>query len=169
MKYNPTTQHWFLAGAKYSAHEWHVNYVLKADSTLATIPEVFPTFSATMEYPDKLGGFPRAYAADRKHANYPTRAFCDAHGGVKHGLNTGSDTCDLPRYLQRLEVPVEGNIGSRNHQFFNCVGTQRADHPNFGTSLEECYWSSWAIFHGWFNAGSGASAYGILLCDHFGF
>lgn len=169
VKYNPTTQHWFLVGAKYSAHEWHVNFILQADSTLATLPEVFPTFSAIMEYPDKRGGFPRAYAADRKHANYPTRAFCDFHGGVKHGLNTGSDVCSLPRYLQRLEVPVVGNIGSRSHQFVNCVETQRLDHPNYGSSLQECYWSGWSIFKGWFNAGSGASAYGILLYDHFGF
>lgn len=172
IRYNATSQHWYVAGALYSAHEWHVDFQLLTDSTLRSVPESWPSYAADVEYIDKRGGYPRAYVADRKHANYPTRQFCNDHGGVDQGVNSASDSCTLPRTLERLEVSMAQNIGSRAYPFINCVATQRLDHPSYGGGKQECYWSSWANFAGWFNtSGGGGSAdpYGIHLYNYFGF
>lgn len=170
--YNIDSEHWFVSDAALSAHEWDVDFQLGQDSTLRSVVEVFPSYVTSMEYGDRKGGFPKVYVADRKHANYPTKQYCEDHRGVKKGLNSMSDTCTLPRYTERLAVSSNQNIGSRSHQFINCVSTQRSDHPNYGSSLQECYWSSWSNFRGWFDTSGGgghATAYSFQLYDHFGF
>lgn len=177
VKYNPVTKHWFLADALYSAHEWHVNFSLAADSSLTgyAVGYDLPNQYATMEYPDgKRGGYPRSYVADWKHANYPTDSYCDAHGGVIPTLDimTDSDDCSTPRSSARVEVLSNRNIGSRAYPSSNCVTTSDPNHPMYSSGNQECYWSSWSEFKGWFTVAPGALAsgvYGIILYDHFGF
>lgn len=170
VSYNATTKHWFLADAKYSAHTWHVDFAQRAsDSALYVDPSSDGGGSGYprnyLEYPDgKVGGYPRAWVANRKHANYPTQAYCDGPGGLG-----GADECYLPRYLTRLEVAASANIGSRTSPFINCVPTSRTDHPAYGQGVQECYWSMGATFTGWFNTSDGGLPYGALLATHFGF
>lgn len=175
VKYNPANNHWFLADAKYSAHTWHVDFSRRASDSALYVSASSDgggghLFRNYMEYPDKRGGFPRAYAADRKHANYPTEAYCDGPGGAG-----GADDCTHPRYLTRLTVSPGANLGSRHAPFLDCVATTRTDHPAYGLGRQECYWTntpSPGQFRGWFPvAGTtkGSSAYNGILSTHFGF
>lgn len=170
VRYNSATSHWYLLGAKYSAHTWHVDFSLRStDSTL------FVSYSSdgggpfsgnVLEYPDRRGGFPVAYVADRKHANYPSTSYCNGPGGLG-----GADQCDLPRTTTRLEVSQSSNIGSRGVPLIDCVGPQSPSHPAAGLGREECYWTVRA-FRGWFPAAAGggsASAYSGILADQFSF
>jgi hypothetical protein len=161
VKYYAALQHWVLVDAYFSAHEWHVPFKLLADTTLVTdSPEDNGGggwFPAAMQYPDKKGGYPRVYVADRKHANYPSDAYCDSHGGIVHDQRTNYDNCDSQRTTMRLEVPSDGNIGSRGTPFINCVLTTRSDHPSYGSGRTECYWTV-KKFAGWFPADPAVSA-----------
>lgn len=175
VKYNFDTQHWYLADAKFSAHTWHVDFSLRStDSSLYVStssdgggPNLTRNF---IEYPGGRGGYPRAYAADRKHANYPTEAYCDGPGVVG-----GADDCTHPRYLARLVVVPSTNIGSRLAPFLDCITTQRTDHPAYGLGRQECYWTnspSPGQFRGWSPvSGStpGASGYNTVLTKQFNF
>jgi hypothetical protein len=87
--YDEASQHWYLADAKYSAHTWHVDFdrhtksgwLYVSSSSDGGGPIWYPR--NYMEYPDgKIGGGPRAYVADNKHANYPTDSYCDGPGGL---------------------------------------------------------------------------------------
>lgn len=172
--YNFATKHWYLADARFSAHEWHVEFGLAPDSLLVSIPNVVPSYPAAVEYGDRPGGYPRAYVADRKHANYPTRQFCNDHGGVKHGFNSMSDVCSLPRYSERFHVDRNANLGSRHAPFHDCGLTTRTDHPASGLGRTECYWTTpigVTRFRGWFpsEAGGSSTPYSSVLADHFGF
>lgn len=166
MKYNAATEHWYVVDAMYSAHETHVHFDLQADSPLRQAS--CSGASCKMTYPSgKKGHYPLAFSADWKHANYPSDGSCDAGG-------TGaSDDCSTPRATTRLEVGYSANIGSRAHPMIpTCVGTGRTDHPAYGSTNTECYWSSAAPFKGWFSVAQGgltASPYGIILYNHFGF
>jgi hypothetical protein len=175
VKYNHQTEHWYLVDAKYSAHTWHVDFSLRAaDSSLYVSlssdgggPGLTRNY---IEYPDKRGGYPRAYAADRKHANYPTEAYCDGPGGIG-----GADDCTYPRSLVRLAVGSNANIGSRHTPLIDCVTTTRLDHPAYGLGRQECYWTEHPFtgqFRGWFPvSGStpGSTNYNWILADQFGF
>lgn len=172
VKYDVVSHHWFLADAKYSAHTWHVDFDLRSsDSSLYVSPSSDGGGSALqrnyIEYPDStVGGYPRSYVADGKHANCPTDAYCDGPGGIG-----GSDNCGAVRSLARFNVTMSNNLGSRSRPFINCVATQRTDHPAHGLGYQECYWTS-QRFRGWFNpaaVGVGAEAHGTILTDHFGF
>lgn len=172
--YNLVTKHWYVSDAKYSAHTWHVNFALNtSDSTLyvdSSSDGGGPWLARNyLEYPDKRGGYARAYVADRKHANYPTKAYCDGPGGVG-----GADECSNPRVLTRLEVLPEMNIGSRHSPFLDCVTTARTDHPAYGLGRVECYWttpSGSQHFRGWFPGTQGGSStpYAWLLLTQIGF
>lgn len=165
VKYNSSTMHWYVVDAMYSAHTSHVHFDLQADSSLKQVScSGSPCY---MVYPSgKKGHYPQAFAADWKHANYPSDATCDAGG-------TGnSDDCSTPRTTTRLEVGYDANIGSREYPLIaTCVGTARTDHPAYGGSNTECYWGT-TPFKGWFTVGSGGSTadpYGPILEDYFGF
>lgn len=173
ISYDFDTQHWYVSDARYSAHLDHVDFTLRpSDSKLYVSTTTTGGGSNSsrnfMEYPDgKVGGYPRSYVADRKHANYPTAKYCNVVGGT-----VGSDQCANPRQTVRFDVALSQNLGSRAHQFINCVTTQRTDHPLYGSNFTECYWSSTQRFKGWFNPASGggtATPYGIVLGTNFAF
>lgn len=170
VKYDSNTQHWYLVDALYSAHTWHVNFVLQStDSALYVSPSSDgggPYSGNYLEYPEKIGGYPVAYVADRKHANYPTRSYCNGPGGLG-----GADQCDLPRTTTRIEVSQAGNIGSRFSPIIDCVASQSTSHPAVGSGRQECYWTI-RDFRGWFPTAAGggsASSYSQILADHFWF
>lgn len=169
VKYNSTNKHWFLADAYFSAHEWHLPFNLRSDTTLITAySHHSPSERAVMEYPEKKGGYPRVYVADRKHANYPTNSYCDSHGGEVLGVATDSDDCDSQRIEARLAVGAGENIGSRTHQFIDCVQSGDASHPNYGNGRTECYWTV-KRFSGWFGVSPDAAPYSSLLSAYIGF
>jgi hypothetical protein len=173
VKYDPVSKHWYLFDAKYSAHTWHVGFDRSSSTGLLYVsrgsdgggPHLLRNY---MEFPDgKIGGYPRSYVADGKHANYPTDGYCDGPGGVG-----GADECNGPRFLERLQVSIDGNIGSRHAQLIDCVPSQLSSHPQYGSGELECYWINSASFLGWFapRLGAGSStAYGEILAQHFGF
>lgn len=164
------TKHWYLLDALFSAHTWHVNLTLRrSDSTLyvSTSSDGGGPYSGNfVQYPGGRGRHPRIYAADRKHANYPTTTYCNGPGGMG-----GADGCTSPRTEVRLEVNYAQNIGRRGAPFIDCVPTGVSSHPAYGLGREECYWTQ-RNFRGWFSAAAGggsAASYSDLLTDHFGF
>jgi hypothetical protein len=170
VRYQPSSQHWFVTAAKFSAHDWHVPFTMQSDSNLIS-SSLWDTGTlgwnaAPLIFPDKRGGFPLVYAADRKHANYPTISYCDSHGAIVKGVRTNLDSCDGQRYLARLEVIPNRNIGSRHAAFLDCVGTTRPDHPTFASGKQECYWTD-QKFAGWYPAHPDVSstAYSVVLSD----
>jgi hypothetical protein len=155
IKYDPDSKHWFLSNAWLSVHETELTRLPGAQSD--TLESVYMVALGTgdgvgmIQYPDKKGGYPRMFAADGKHANYPSAAYCDSHGGILLGVNLASDDCDPSRYEARLEVSYDdANVGSSTHQLINCVPTRRTDHPAYLLGLTECYWTA-QLFRGWFN------------------
>jgi hypothetical protein len=172
ISYDSTSKHWYLADAKYSAHTWHVDFNRSKSGWLYVSPSSDGGGNHLprnfMEYPDGvIGGYPRAYAADGKHANYPTVDYCNGPGGWN-----AADDCDGPRLTQRFNVTTSNNIGSRTQPFINCVTTQRSDHPDYSSGHSQCYWNNSQRFTGWFapNPNQGDSEpYGQILADHFGF
>src|SRR3972149_6604325 len=76
--YNFGTRHWVLDNARYSQHGSYPTYVRVPSSA---------TYPTQLEYPGRLGGYPRAYVSQGKHANYPTTSACNSGGA----FNT--DTC----------------------------------------------------------------------------
>lgn len=166
--YQQVTQHWYVSAARFSAHTWHVPFTLQPDSTLMSSSWLDDGsggwYPAPMIFPDKRGGFPLVFAADRKHANYPTISYCDAHGGLVEGFRTDFDSCDSQRYEVRLEVIPNRNIGSRHVPFSDCATTTRVDHPTYTSGKQECYWTA-QKFAGWFPAHPdvSSSAYSDIL------
>lgn len=168
VKYNDVTQHWFVAGALYSAHTNNVHFTFQSDSTLRQSSPSCSGAGCSISYPSgKIGHYPLAFASDWKHANYPSDASCDAGGPG------GADDCSTPRNQERLEVVTNRNIGSRAYPSSPaCVPTTRADHPNYGGPYTECFWSSAGTFNGWFYVAPGgyaADPYGPRLYAYFGF
>lgn len=172
VKYYDSIKHWALVDAHFSAHDWHVPFVLTSDTTLLTNSTHDNGgdgwFPALMTYPDKKGGYPRVYVADRKHANYPTDSYCDSHGAIVLGQRTDFDECDSQRNEVRIEVAANGNIGSRSTPFIDCVVTARTDHPNYGGGRTECYWTV-KQFQGWLLGGVPADPYSNHLLNYMGF
>ncbi len=94
--YNSSTQHWLLDNAAYSAHTSFNNFVRGTGA--------YPT---ALEYPAKLGGYPRAYVSQGKHANYGSQSSCNGGGFLS------SDDCRLVNTSVRLYAGSNVNIGSR--------------------------------------------------------
>ncbi len=127
VEYDYDTEHWLLIRAEYSAHEGFNVY------------ETSGGHPKKLEYPGQVGGRPRAYVANGKHANYATSFECDAGGFW------GFDNCMVGRF----EVVVTGgnnNIGSDAVRLINCVSSS---HPVFSQlGHQECYWTG-TTFYGW--------------------
>jgi hypothetical protein len=59
--YSSATAHWILHGAKYSQHSGYGDYYRYPSAS---------SYPTSLYYPARLGGYPRAYVAQGKHANY---------------------------------------------------------------------------------------------------
>lgn len=118
-----------------------------------------------LTYPDKVGGFPRVWVADGKHANYPTQSYCDDHGGMIYGVILSSDACSNPRSETRVTVGSTYNVGSDDNRLIDCVTSNNPNHPACSLQIEECFWSSGRNFFGWlnFNNNDFSSEYGGIL------
>lgn len=154
--YNSTTKHWVLKTAHYSAHTSTLVYdgVTGRKNT-----------NYRLEYPHQPQGYPRAWVAIAKHANYATRAECEAG-------NFGYDYCDRNNAAARVAAGGWLNIGSRARHTAAQDSTLSVN-PNYvyyGRGRYEAYWTT-KDFAGWVpNSVSGArsSPYSTKLAA-FGF
>ncbi len=136
--------HWNLSAAWYSRHGGENVYV-----------------SSALEFPSGVAGsYPRSYVALNKHANYATRAECNA-GGFG-----GLDNCQANNQQARVEVVWNRNIGSDMYRLRDCVESERVYQ---GNEEVECYWTETAWFRGWTGVnptGNGADPYRDWLSQH---
>jgi hypothetical protein len=142
--YNPSTKHWVLHYAGYSEHETWNSY----PRGTAAYPKLV--------YPNKGGGYPRAYVSYQKHANYATDRECDS------GAKLGTDTCNPTRF-ERITSGGIPNIGSRS------VHTSGQDcwastNPLYQNGRLECYWTG-ARFKGWQTGNPDSDPYGPKLAS----
>ncbi len=126
--YNASTEHWILNSAYYSAHtSWNYSTYNAASGY------------AALEYPGQLGGYPRAWVSEGKHANYFSNADCnDQIVGTCSNANTST----------RLEWSNSFNIGSQTHPLINEVPSRNSSYEYYGSGRTECYWNE-RHFRGW--------------------
>lgn len=143
--YNAATQHWLLDAATYSAHGVYNYY-----------PRIFSAYPS-MNFPAKVGGYPRAFVSLRKHALYRSDRECDDG-------ELGLDECAADTF-QRIAATPALNIGSRaaHTAAQDCV---RSTVLTSSTAIE-CYWTERA-FGGWQGRSPKAGAYSKTL-SFFGF
>lgn len=104
--YNPSTQHWVLESAYYSAHTgWNYRQY-----------DAGAGYAGGVEYPSHLGSYPRVWVAQQKHASYFTQDNCT--GAEFLGV---SDTCNEDDASAREDWSSSWNIGSQLHPYLNAV------------------------------------------------
>jgi hypothetical protein len=164
VEYDADLRHWYLKDAVLSAHDWHVEMTTTWPDTVPKTVGNHHT-GVGFEWPDRVGGYPRIWIADGKHANYPTKRYCDDHGGMFLGVIQKTDQCASPRYTERFSVDFNQNVGSDATRLIDCVTTQNPAHPAYAMQIQECYWSGSRHFYGWFNFSSSTlgSTYGSIL------
>ncbi len=164
------TRHWSVKRAYLSAHDWHVPMVTApSDSTPSSIG--LGQNGVGFGYPDRVGGYPKIHVSDSKHANYPTKSYCDSHGARAPytGIITSSDQCSNPRAESRIEVGFTKNVGSDSNRLIDCVTSSNPFHPAYSAQQTECFWAANRKFFGWFvfeDPDSPVSVYGDILRDH---
>jgi hypothetical protein len=138
-------QHWVLGQAIYSAHGVYNIY-----------PRLLAAYPG-MNFPDRKGGYPKAFVALRKHALYRSDTECDDG-------ELGLDECRADTF-QRIETPDARDIGSRaSHTAAqDCV---RSVVLTASTAVE-CYWTR-RDFGGWQGRTPKAGPYSSSLAT-FGF
>jgi hypothetical protein len=143
--YSPTSRHWVLHQAVYSAHGVYNIY-----------PRLFTAYPS-MNFPARKGGYPRAFVALRKHALYRSDTECDDG-------ELGLDECKADAY-QRVAASSALHIGSRNAHSAaqDCVRSAVL----VSSAATECYWTNRA-FGGWQGKNPKAGAYSAVLA-FFGF
>jgi hypothetical protein len=143
--YNSVSRHWVLHQAVYSAHGVYNLY----PRLLAAYP--------SMNFPDRKGGYPRAFLALRKHALYRSDTECDDG-------ELGLDECKADT-VQRVAAGSSLDLGSRggHSPVQDCV---RSTILPASTAIE-CYWTS-RPFGGWQGRNPKAGAYSSVL-SFFGF
>jgi hypothetical protein len=137
--------HWILDLAIYSAHGVYNVY-----------PRIFTAYPS-MNFPDRKGGYPKAFVALRKHALYRSDTECDDG-------ELGLDECRADTF-QRVDTPDARDIGSRAHHTTaqDCVRSVVFT----SSSATECYWTS-KDFGGWQGKTPKAGPYSSSLAT-FGF
>jgi hypothetical protein len=150
--YNTTTRHWVLTTAFYSAHE----SVLRYDGITGRKLTPYKLF-----YPDHPQGYPRAWVAQGKHANYSGKVECE------NGGTGGSDTCDRNNAAARVVAFGQYNLGSRATHTAAQDSTPSLNpaYQYYGQGRYEAYWTN-KQFAGWVpNSVSGlrSSAYSPTL------
>lgn len=154
--YNTTTKHWVLKTAHYSAHTTTLVYDGITGRKLTNYK---------LEYPEQPQGYPRAWVAISKHANYATKVECEAG-------NLGFDTCGYNNAATRVAAGGSLNIGSRARHTAAQDSTLSVNpsYVFYGGGRYEAYWTT-KDFAGWVpNSVSGArsSPYSTKLAA-FGF
>ncbi len=148
LRFDSTTQHWYLVHTFLSAHShFPEQYGPSVDQSMKA-PGNFD--ASAFAYPAKSRGFPQVWVAEGKHANYPSRGACN-NGGWG-----GYDTCDSnPDSWVQLDHSRWHNVGSIQSNMINagtCVtgGKLVAVYPeNYGI---ECYWVPNDDFQGWYTS-----------------
>ena len=133
--YNTTSRHWVLKTAHYSAH----NAVLVYDGIAGRKLTSYKLF-----YPDQPQGYPRAWVAQGKHANYSGKVECE-NGGFG-----GSDTCQRNNAAARVAAGGQLDLGSR---LFHTAAQDSMKSGNpayqyYGGTRYEAYWTN-KQFAGW--------------------
>jgi hypothetical protein len=143
--YHGKTKHWLLDQAVYSAHGVYNWY-----------PRLFAAYPS-MNYPAKIGGYPRAFLALRKHAGYRSDRECDTG-------ELGLDECTTDTRV-RVAADASLDLGSRalHTASQDCV----AGATPATAARTECYWSERA-FGGWQGRTPKGGAYSPVL-SFFGF
>jgi hypothetical protein len=132
--YNTTSRHWVLQTAHYSVHTTTRVYDGLNGNKVSKIK---------LEYPEHPQTYPRAWVAIGKHANYATRAECEAG-------NFGAEVCDRNNAGARVAAGGQLNIGS----FASHTAAQDStlsvnpSYPFFGQGRYETYWTR-KDFAGW--------------------
>ncbi len=131
LKYHDASGHWVLHAAHYRQHETWSDY---------------PTASTgyRIQYPARLGGYPRVRVAQGKHANYISQSACNA------GATFHADTCVDVNTSTRHEALGTSNIGSRNAHTSaqDCSASVDPAYLYCGSGRTECYWTP-KTFRGW--------------------
>jgi len=130
--YNPETSHWLLHQALYSVHTGWIEVT-------ASRPDQYALY---VEYPAKLGGYPRVWIAEGKHANYFTQSDCDNGGFLE------TDDCDSDSKSKRFPWSAYWNIGSQNAPLIDCVASRDSSYEYYGGGRTECFWMD-KRFRGW--------------------
>ncbi len=149
LRYNATTQHWYLAGGKLSQHTGY--------GTLTAGSGGYPT---TVKYPETPGGYPLIFVARQKHANYPSRETCNSGGAGN------ADDCSSNDQLFRPDVLANRNLGRYGRRLVDKVAST---YPFYQDPVRyEWMWSA-PKFYGWQQDHStSALGYGeILLAQGF--
>ncbi len=159
VQYNGDTHHWYLTSAWYSEHGAGDAFFMPYQWTGGPIDND----AIELTFPEKYLGYPKVWVANGKHANYATRAQCNAGGTL------WADDCSGDRIEERVFVGLDANVGSSTHQLIDCVGTADSSHPAYSGHYLECYWTE-KPFEGWFPATSNPStvSYSFILLS-FGF
>ena len=131
--YDDETQHWYTQRVFMSAH-WK--------ATLFDNSDWYTT--SQLEFPEAYGGYPRVWASEGKHANYPSRHHCSVHGAP--GDTCGGNSLSTEA---RLRSSDWNNLGSIQHHLLNCVsgGALVNIYPEIYS--QECYWEPNTRFEGW--------------------
>jgi len=141
--YDDATQHWVLATAYYSAH-----------GDVNTYDKATGAFPSAVRYPEKPGGYPRAYVSYNKHANYAGQRECQAGGTL------GIDDCPSPLAYARVPAPYYWNVGSSQYPFVNCVDSRDPIYQGF--NHQECFWTM-LRFSGWTGLEPDCTGYFVWL------
>jgi hypothetical protein len=156
--YNSTTMHWVLYNAKLSAHG---AYPVYGTPSFGEYP--------ILTYPGQLGGYPRVWVSQGKHANYANLADCNA-GGTLH-----IDTCNGNNTGARVDASAIYNLGSLTAHTAaqDCVTSRNPSYIYYGSGRKECYWTAVTGFRGWIpttvgGAEADASYRSILNAQDFG-
>lgn len=154
VSYNDDTENWVLSRAHYSQHTTYGFYKLGAQG-----------YPSGLTYPGRPGGYPRAYVAVGKHANYNSISACN------NGAFAATDDCSHVDTSERIFVSAAYNVGSSTIQLIDCVPSRDPGYIYYGGGRQECYWSS-GNFRGWIPTSIGGTSaepgYGSRL-SAFGF
>lgn len=140
-----------LSAAHYSQHGAWYDY--------PPTSEGYPS----IQYPAVLGGYPRVWVAQGKHASYISQSACNA------GAKFHADTCVDVDTSVRLSAAQIYNIGSRSSHTAgqDCWVSQDPSYLYYGSGRTECYWTP-KVFRGWipeYVGGMESGVYSTILSE----
>lgn len=132
-----------LSGQFFSAH-WQCTYTVLFVTNSCDYSAL--KSGKNVDYPSKVGTYTRVYVADRKHANYASRAECNGGGFAN------ADDCTDNVDSGRVQVSHLRNVGSPAVPFITSVKSIDEPLTRDGT---EYFWQGYR-FCGW-NVSDGSS------------